>query len=99
MPKDDSVDSLCTKEPGASVRSALPYKDNTRGPAPETLSSNESFCNKDDEISISSSTWKVAILADVLRDDLGLLIARPAAGWAHPEVKSSRYKIQKNQAQ
>ena len=50
-------------------------KDNAGGPAP-----NASLCCKEEEISISSSTWKVAILADVLRDDLGLLIVRPAAG-------------------
>ena len=62
----------------------------------EAPSCNESFCNKDEEISTSSSTWKVAILVDVLLDDLGLLIAGPTAGWAHPEVKSSRYKIQKS---
>ena len=41
-----------------------------------------------EEISISSSTWKVAILADVLRDDLGLLIIiRPAAGCDYPSIK------------
>ena len=73
------MDSLRAIEPGASARSAFPCKDNAGGPAPEALSPNESLCNKDEEISISSSTWKVAILADVLRDDLGLLVARPAA--------------------
>ena len=37
------------------------------------------FLVGEEEISISSSTWKVATLAHVLRDDLGLLIVQPAA--------------------
>ena len=74
------VDSASVKEPGTSARSAFLSKDNAGGPAPETLSPNASLCCKEEEISISSSTWKVAILADVLRYDLGLLIVRPAAG-------------------
>ena len=74
------VDSLLAIKPGASARSAFPCKDNAGGLAPEALSPNESFCNREEEISISSSTWKVATLAHVLRDDLGLLIVRPAAG-------------------
>ena len=92
-------ESLLAKKPGASARSAFPCRDNAGGPAPETLSPNESFCNKEEEISISSSTWKVATLAHVLRDDLGLLIVRPAARRVDPERKSSRYKIQKKLGQ
>ena len=53
--------------------------DDAGGPSPQALSSTESFCIKEEEISISSSTWKVATLAHVLRDDLGLLIVWPAA--------------------
>ena len=83
-----AIDSLLVIKPGASARSAFPCKDNTGGPAPETLSPNESFCNREEEISISSSTWKVATLAHVLRDDLGLLIVRrvvePAEGFRIP---------------
>ena len=72
-------------ESGASARSVSPCKDATGGPAPETLSCNESVCNKDEEISTSSSTRKVAIFPYVLRDDLGLLIDRPAAGGEHTQ--------------
>tara|TARA_A100001015_G_scaffold305790_1_gene399054 strand:+ start:645 stop:866 length:222 start_codon:yes stop_codon:yes gene_type:complete len=43
------------------------------------LISHPSFCNKEEEILISSSTWKVAMLELDLLDDLGLLIVRPAA--------------------
>ena len=46
---------------------------------PETLSAHESFCKREEEISISSSTWKVAILSPDLLDDLELLIVRQAA--------------------
>ena len=82
-----------------SVRK-YPCKDDAGGPAPEALSANESFCKREEEVSISSSTWKVAILADVLRDDLGLLIVRPATRRADPEMKSSRgYKILKKLGQ
>ena len=50
------------------------------GPAPEALSSNDSRCRKTERISITSRTGKVATLTHVLLDDLGLRIARPAAG-------------------
>jgi len=53
--------------------------DDAGGPSPQALSSTESFCIKEEEISISSSTWEVAILAPILLDDLGLLIVRQAA--------------------
>ena len=71
--------SLLPTKPGASARSISPCKDDAGGPAPETLSANESFCKREEEISISSSTWKVTILVPDLLDDLELLIARQAA--------------------
>ena len=50
-----------------------------RYPEALSLSSNESLCNKEEETSISSSTWKVAILAPILLNDLGFPIFRQAA--------------------
>ena len=89
---------VLAKESGTSARSAFLIKDNAGGPAPETLSLNESLCMGEEGTSVATLTRKVATLADLLRDEHGLLIVRPTAGWAYLEVKSSRYKIQKSQA-